>query len=240
MPTKATQSISKNVPITLKEDWWLFCDSYLSLSELACRELISHKYKMFNSNGEEKGPIRFWAWNLYIPMIYNLKHSIEIFLKYFLILIEDKIPEFGKDGHDIEKYLKLFQKKHEIDRINKVIKKAYQDKRVLKYSLDYAEMETNYHKEWVENVATLSIKYFQCEDIKPKIKDIGLRDVVNDGFRYPDNKLKIQLNYSEIVHLITKDDIQIILKDINELRNAFSSLRFLIAVDKEIKNGYAD
>lgn len=230
-----TESKKKNVPQKLREDWWLFCDNYLSIAELACREMYSQKYFFFEERGKPFGGKRFWIYNLYISMHYNLKHSIEIFLKYFILILDDKIPEFGKNGHDIEEYLKRFQQRHNVEKINAVVKKAFNDKKLSRYSLDYADIETEFHEEWVEHIARLSIKYFKCEDIKEKVKYFTFRDIANDGFRYPKNKMGVDINYSELVHSITKEDIQVVLSDIYELRNAFNSLRFLIETYHDVE-----
>ncbi len=230
------KTIKQKVKQQHKEDWWLFCDNYLSLAGLACREIIHQKYPMFWSDKKgDIGPPKYWPYNLYISAIYNLKHSIEIFLKYFLIILEDKFPEIGKNGHDIKKYLELFNSKYKVENINKAIKKAYEDKKESRYALETAERETEFSEEWVKNVAKISLKYFNCEDIKDKISGFDLKDISNDGFRYPKNKLTVELNYSDIVYKITKDDVKEVLKDIGELENAFNSLRFLIDVYYDIK-----
>lgn len=233
---KSKQLQKNKIKQTQKEDWWLFCDNFLKISELACKEMIHQEYSMgWSKQKGHVGPKEFWPHNLYISAIYNLKHSIEIFLKYFLIIIEDKFPEVGKDGHNIEKYLDLFQDKYKLDLINKEIKKAYKDKKDSRYSLDTAEMETQFSEEWFNNIASISLKYFKCEDLKEKIKFFDLKDVSNTCFKYPKNDLSIELNYSEIINQITKEDIKKVLNDIYELKNAFNSLRFLIEVYYDIK-----
>lgn len=232
---KNSENLDKKIPATLNEDWWLFCDSYLSAAELACREMIDQKYKVFKSKKGEHGPLRFWVYNLYIPMIYNLKHAIEIFLKYFLIVIEDKMPELGKNGHDIEKYLELFKSKHNVELINRAIKGAIKQGKKTRFSLEAAEFETEFHQKWMENMNRLVIKYFKCEDIISKIGNFSLIDRLNDGFRYPVNQLGVSLNYSELIGKINKEDIKIVLKDIYELKNDFNSLRFMIEVNQDIK-----
>jgi len=220
----------------LKNDWWLFCDNYITIAELACREMIHQRYATsWHKEKGDIGPKRFWPYNLYISTIYNLKHSIEIFLKYFIIIIEDKIPEIGKNGHDIEKCLEIFKNKYKVDLINKTIQKAYDDKRESRRVLEPAKIETEFSKEWMENIAKISLKYFKCEDVKKKIKDFDLKDISNDAFRYPKNKLFIDINYSEIVNRITKEDIGKVLKDIGELKNDFDSLKFLIDIYHNIK-----
>ncbi|HKK54310.1 MAG TPA: hypothetical protein VJ926_02225 [Patescibacteria group bacterium] len=221
-----------------KEDWWLFCDNYLKIASLACKEMLHQKHSVFwtESRGDV-GPPAYWTYNLYIPAIYNLKHAIEIFLKYFLIIIEDKFPEIGKDGHHIEKYLNLFSSKYKIKLINKVIKKVIdqaKEQNVFRYTLEAADIEIEFSEEWMKNIAKISLKYFNCEDIKNKITDFNLKDISNDSFRYPKNKLIIELNYSSLVHKITKDDVKKVLKDIGELENAFNSLRFILDVYNDI------
>lgn len=221
---------ARKIKPTLKEDWWLFCDGYLKLAELSCKEMIDQKYSMFQNR--ERGPNAFWIYDLYIPTIYNLKHSIEIFLKYFCIILTDQIPDLD---HNIEKFLSIFTEKSQLTKINKIVKKAYADKKESRYSLSTAEMETNYSEEWLNNLSKITLKYFYCEDVKQKIGKFDLIDVKNDGFRYPLNNLKINLNYSDLVHRIDKKDVAVVLSDIYELKNSFGSLRFLIDVYHDIK-----
>lgn len=216
----------------LKEDWWLFCDNYLKIAELACREMIYQKYPNFEQRPD--GPKRFYIYNLYISAVYNLKHSIEIYLKYFYIIIKNQLPK-DLEIHNLEELLHLFNKNYSFELFSEIVKKAYRQKKKSKYALEVAELETEFIEEWVKNIINITLKYFKCEDIKSKIGEFNLEDIMNDGFRYPKNKLKIELNYTEIVNKITKDDVKVVLNDIYELQNAFSSSRFLFEVYDDIK-----
>ncbi len=231
--TKTAKNVKTKVDPSQKEDWWTFCDNYLSIAELACLEMVHQKYDRwwFQNKGGIRG-LKFYPYNLYISAIYNLKHSIEIFLKYFLIAIEEAVPD---KTHNIEDVLELFAKKYKVEEYNKVIKQAFLENRESRYSLSVADMESEFHEEWFQNIAKISLKYFQCEDIKPFIGNFNLKDVLNDGFRYPKNRLEVELEYSKILSKIDKSHVQSVLDDIYELRNAFNSLRFLIEVYHDIK-----
>ena len=137
--------------------------------------------------------------------------------------------------HNSEELIEYFKKHYSVKLFNKIVRDAYQQKRESKYSLQVADLETEFSEKWVENIIKITLKYFRCEDIKLKIGCFDLKDVCNDAFRYPKNELKIELNYTNIVHRISKDDVRIVLKDIYELKNAFNSLRFLFDTYEDIK-----
>lgn len=217
----------------LKEDWWLFCDNYLKIAELACREMIYQRYSIFEEI--QNGRRAFCIYNLYFSALYNLKHSIEIYLKYFYISIKKQLPK-DIEIHNLDELLKYFNKSYGVEIFNKAINSAYQQKIKSRYSLDAANLETEFSKEWIKNIIKITLKYFKCEDIKSKINIFNLRDLFNDAYRYPKNKLGVNLNYTEIIYKINKDDVKTVLDDIYELENAFNSLRFLFEVYEDINN----
>ena len=61
-------------------NWARFCLNYLNIAELTCTELILFKESKLEET-PERNDVLFEIQNLYIPIIYNIKHSIEIFLK---------------------------------------------------------------------------------------------------------------------------------------------------------------
>ncbi|PIQ76999.1 hypothetical protein COV82_06755 [Candidatus Peregrinibacteria bacterium CG11_big_fil_rev_8_21_14_0_20_46_8] len=81
--------------LTTRLEWLLFSKSYLATALLCCEQMIddlSQKEKFF------------------IPAIYNLKHSIEIFLKACEKTLNlDFEPK--KDNHDAIKILKKLKEK---------------------------------------------------------------------------------------------------------------------------------
>ena len=57
----------------IREDWYILGRSYFDLALLACRELEQDNAKIQK---------------LYIPIIYNMKHAIELYLKYFIVTFQ--------------------------------------------------------------------------------------------------------------------------------------------------------
>ena len=78
-----------------KDAWLYFSQSYLQIAKLACQELIESKHNKHDDN-------IFWEYHiedLIIPIIYNAKHGIEIFIKTINLIIDNKYDE----GHNIHK-----------------------------------------------------------------------------------------------------------------------------------------
>lgn len=236
MPKNTTQ---KNNTVIPEQDWWLFCDSYLSIAELSCREMLFQRYGKYvdaNFNDFDKNnPRAFHIQNLYISMRYNLNHAIEIFLKSFILVIEKQIPDYKNNGHDISKYLALFQDKIEIEKINNTIRNANQNTKNSPYNLEALNSFTDFSDQWLESVVQISLKYFSLKDIQNKIKEIDLRDYKNDGFRYPENNISASIHYGQITKDTKDYEIKHILSDVKELRISFNNLKFLIYAYQSLK-----
>ncbi len=62
---------------TIIDESILFYQSYFFIAELGCQELLDGKHK----RGIHGFPLPYMRQDLIIPIIYNVKHGIEIFLK---------------------------------------------------------------------------------------------------------------------------------------------------------------
>lgn len=77
-------------------------ESYLELADLICEEIINHKYYKFKTGDSDDKISKSRIVLFYFPLIYNLKHSLELFLKAIIFRKIGVIQKFGKDGHDLE------------------------------------------------------------------------------------------------------------------------------------------
>ena len=71
-------------------------------------------------------------------------------------------------------------------------------------------------------------KYYHCEMIKEKLgMDFEISDEDNDVFRYPENGLKIDIDYGNVLERINDEDIKEILQDVESLAKIFNSMGFV-------------
>lgn len=162
------------------DNWYYLIISYLSSSKFVFNEI---KSKGLDENNRE----------FIIPALYNLKHTIEIILKY--LYLSNQI-EYDW-GHDIEILIKELAK-------NKQMKKR--GRKLVEGTDEYTAFQ---------NIITLSSKYATLEFLTPKFGSFLINDGKNDLFRYPNGQAFIKrLDYSLFVSNITLADISNILEDI--------------------------
>ena len=147
---------NKKVDKKNKQDWQIFCNSYLNIARLSCMEIVHKKYKPSSAGPYHKNSD---VENLYIPMRYNLNHAIEIFLKNLSkVLNNEKI----KKDHNIENLLEDFKKNYKIEEVKDLIKKRYKEISEMKTLLKNAdkpaevkrflELRKKYNREIIERV----------------------------------------------------------------------------------------
>jgi len=201
-----------------KDEWLIFSNNYLSLAELACREMLEHKYNKFDDNRSDPA---FNTPDLFISTIYNIKHSAEIFIKNLRIILKGKLEN---KGHNTKELFKLLKKEINLNHIKKVIEKEFLNKEVKDQYLSAAYRETDFSETWLRSIEALIFKYQHCKFLKDKILDnYSIEDEDNTAFRYPENNLVIKLDYEKIISRINKDDTREILNDIYELKKGEDS-----------------
>lgn len=84
---------------SVDQSWIEFAQSYLLLARVACQELLDTRE---NKHSKAVGSDWYMAYapiDLFIPVVFNIKHGIEVFIKTISILCIGKYNE----GHDIKK-----------------------------------------------------------------------------------------------------------------------------------------
>jgi hypothetical protein len=209
--------------IDQKEDWELFFLGYLSMAELGCKEMLKEES---DYNIED----------LYISTIYNFKHAIEIFLKTMVVILEERKLIKQEEKHDqLDVFKGLIQtinknKKDIIDIIGKV-EEGDEIWEMIKFETGKMDNLTNKVLELIKKYQTMSF-------LKEKIgQDYSIEDSVNDVFRYPQNKMKIDLNYKDIIKKIDKKDITMLYIDVISASNVFIKLLLIVKNYQFKKNG---
>jgi hypothetical protein len=206
-----------------KENWELFFLGYLSMASLGCEEMLKEEseYKIED---------------LYISTVYNFKHAIEIFLKTMIVVLEERKIVKQEEKHDqLEVFKSVIQiilknKKDIIDTIDKVKENDE--------IWDMIKLETGKIDELTNKVLELIKKYQTMSFLKEKIgQDYSIEDGVNDVFRYPQNKMKIDLNYENILKRIEKKDIVKLYIDVTNASSVFIKLLLIVKNYKFKKNG---
>ncbi len=195
-------------------DWELFFLGYLSMAKLGCEEMSKE-----NSNYNIE--------DLYISTIYNFKHAIEIFLKAIIVILEERKLIKHEETHDQIETFKSFLKaieKNKKDIINTIDKIEASDE-----VWEMIKLETGKMDNLTNKVLELIKKYQTVSFLKEKIEqDYSIEDGVNDVFRYPQNKMKIDLNYKDIIKRIREKDILDLYKDVNIADEVFIKLLLIV------------
>lgn len=228
---------------TRKEEEWLswlyFSRSYLFLAKLGCKELldpIRNRNEIYGDKDFFK--MLYQKHDLFISTLYNVKHGIEIFIKTLKFILSGKLDE----KHRIHNISYLFEiLENEINslrgEIERVIKERLKDDLDdhEKINLQEAEKSLNNLPGSLGTIKKLIDKYYRCDVIKDKIgNDFIIEDIDNTAFRYPENNLKIKLDYEKILSRILKKDIEIIFKDIVDLKDNFNTLGFILDIYRQV------
>jgi hypothetical protein len=144
------------------------------------------------------------------PILYNIKHAIELFIKAI-----SKIFELND---------KDFENKHDLKILFSKIK---------------IKLNKNHNiQSSIEELEKLIIKYHQNKFIDKKLKNnFSMEDEKNDVFRYPDNKAKIDLNFEKIFSQFKEKDFSEEIKnDIQQFYKLFYDIgREILGINKELQ-----
>lgn len=204
-----------------KYDWLSFAQNFLFISKISCEKMLEKDCYIIP---------------LFLPTLYNIKHGIEVFIKSAMVLITE--CELGKEDRK-HSAVELFERLKII--INyELIKKVIEDAH--KKNPDDNDFK-NASKDFlpglpqrIESLDKLVAKYQNCEIIKDKIGNyFEIDDEDNTAFRYPENNLKIKLNYDMILINIKTNDVVELLDDVKNICNNFNSLGYVLNVYSRAK-----
>ena len=204
--------------------WLGFAQDYLSCAELLCWEMLEQHY-VYDPFDTGKQWARFPMHNIFIPMMFNLKHGIELFLKMLRMVMVDKI-EKGKNGHDIAYLFSLLKKEVDSDYIQDEL---HNTDTTTKNPGDKINLEiaTENVKNLVSNfseIERVTMKYYEGEILLKSVpnKSLSFVDSDNTMFKYPENSSGQNIEYDTFVEKITKEDVKVILADVRILLNTLN------------------
>lgn len=199
-----------------ENNWLYFSQSYLQIAKISCCELINSKH---NKQNENKG---FWTYHiedLIIPIIYNIKHGIEVFIKTISFIIDKQ----HDNGHDIYGLFKKLKKK-----IQKLDLKPCS----INGDIITQKMIDDFPND-IEKIEKIIKYFYEVEFLKNKIKgNLSVYDTQNDIFRYPENKAtaQIKINWEEVLSSFDINEVKKIKMKIEELYVLFNNIGYFITI----------
>lgn len=176
-------------------DYLYFARSYLVLAVLGLRELKSKYNTTYDNPVQNWLPVDHTYDRNYLvaPIFFNIKHSIEIFLKNTYLLIEN--PDKDKT-HDLLALFKALRAK-----VSKMVKSEDLD---LLEELVVRYYENDYFKE-----------------SEKKLDYIAITDEKNDFFRYPNSAAKVVVNFERFFAQFGQLDFETIESDAKKISDVF-------------------
>jgi len=202
-------------------DWAIFATSYLQLANLACQELLDNRANKHNKAKVKPFNIPYKPQDLFVAILFNIKHGIEIFIKTLSIFAYGEYEE----GHDIHDLFQAVKKKVKVLKINPIKKGSNEIKQTdidsLYDDLDKMEELINY--------------FYTLDLLKDKIgKHYTINDIQNDIFRYPDNKASVCLDWDAILDSQINDaDIRQVQGKLDQIYKLFCKRGYFFAVLSE-------
>lgn len=174
-------------------EWILYAKSYLSLSRIGIEELEGRKYVRQLSF---EHLFSYEAKHLLIPIIYNLKHGLELVLKSLNVRVSKKIL-MSHNTVDLQS--------------------------LLKESICAAGLKIS-KKEKIQQLADLTAKYYELNFWHGRMVATGIvRDAKNDIFRFPDNSATFNLDRGKLKETSVAE-LEELKKDIKKLDNLLGIL----------------
>ena len=185
-------------------NWYKYCQAYLQLARIGLLELKNETYRnnfdMFQQDNIYTDKI------LLVPIIWSLKHAIELLLKALTSRIT-----------------KEFSATHENPELHDEIKSAF------------SSLKIN-DPELLGELISLSDKYYQLKFWNSFSKsNSNISDNLNDIFRYPESKVNFSLGIEKL-HEITGENQLELENDIKRLHKLLFKLHGKITEAKIRKN----
>ena len=200
-----------------KYDWAIFAQSYFLISRLACQELLSTR--MDKHSKSSKLVTLYQPADLYVSILFNIKHGIEVFIKTLSVFAYGEYEEV----HDIK--ILFSNAKEKISRLKLMPRqKGFYD--------DVSQADIDASLNDLEQIEKLVLYFFELEFLKQKLgSNFVINDTHNDVLRYPDNKASIRIHWGTILMgRVQNPDIEEIFAKLEELDELFNKLGHLYAV----------
>lgn len=219
-------------------DWVHFSHNYLKLAKLGCQEILNPKHNSAAGRFE----LNYKPYDLFISIIFNIKHGIEVFTKTLKVILTEKLIDKIDQHHDISKLFTVLKKEIKKCKIDDKIKKDHlKNPKDTNLGCAYRSIENGGTVALLDEIENLIFKYYHCEILTEKLNNgfknkFTIEDSSNTAFKYPENNLEIKPHYDEILTTITENDIKEVLKDVEILLEKFNDLGFVFDIYKQYEN----
>ena len=200
-----------------KSDWVIFAQSYFLISRLACQELLSKEEKKHSKSQKLDSP--YQPADLYVPILFNIKHGIEVFVKTLSVFAYEEYEE----GHDIKTLFSNANKKISSLKLIPRQKGFYDD-------ISQDDISASLKK--MKQIEELVLYFFELDFLKQKLNsNFAINDTLNDVFRYPDNKASFRIDWGTVLSSrVQIPDIKEMLGKLDDLYNLFNEVGYLHAI----------
>ncbi len=206
--------------------WIRPAKGYLEAMKLCCQELLDPKRNRLEDDpsAPEGWEMGYYVENLISPIIYNIKHGIEVFLKGILF-------RFGAPNEKTHDLRSLF---NEIKRI--VLDTPWQPINMESGQtvIDLREID-RIKTEVLAKLEPLIEYFYNNRILTEKLGMKDMPDPKNELFRYPNMRGDAPFDHVEFTKRITEDDIRSLWTKIDEVLRHLNDIGYLISVDARYK-----
>lgn len=198
-------------------DWAIFAQSYFLISRLACQEILTKRDTKHSKNSKLDTP--YQPADLYVSILFNIKHGIEVFIKTLSVFAYGEYEE----SHDIK--MLFSNAKNKISKLKlKPRQKGFYD--------DISQDDIDASLKDLEEIEKLVIYFFELDFLKQKLNNnFVINDTLNDVLRYPNNKASIRIDWGTVLSArVNLSDIEEIIAKLDELYELFNKTGYLHAV----------
>jgi hypothetical protein len=185
------------------------------LAKLACQELEDGREKKHNkaTRFDSLGAYPYEHEELFVPIIFNVKHGLELFVKTLKIISTKNY----KIGHDVKVLFKDLKSSFP-ENIQTI--KDSRGNEITQEDIDKIPLS-------LDELEKLILKYYHCEFISDQ-KVVNIYDRENDVFRYPENKAEVKIN----LDLVDENGIKEIHGDIDKIYRLFNDIGYVLEIYK--------
>ena len=211
--------IKNEVRDKLVSGWLHYSWAFLEIAELACRQVLESD--------------RYQNARIYIAISYNLRHSLEVFLKRLIVSFGKPVDKALK-SHDLVFLANEVAALLDSSDLKAVIEDRYKNLSLLS-SIDRANIEIanedlqklSHNMELLDSAAK---RLQKCQIFLDANDGVEINDFTNTIFKYPEGSNKHDLDCENFVESLTKKDFDELLKDIMIIKALFQEVGFLFRI----------
>ncbi len=211
------------------EEWLCFSWSYLELAEIGCdywiirlknpKEFLK-KYSAFSSH--------MVTARSFLPIIFNIKHSLELFLKRVSASLDIKTEYI----HDLKELSGNIENINWAKIRTKIKKKStsISNQQNIRVAKEICSKENRLEEKSKILIEIINNYYHLIPFVDIIGNDLVLSDVKNDAFRYPENYLSVSFNYEDFTDKVTTANFERVKDDIKKISECYADIGFVLLV----------